>query len=296
MRRRRPSHAEPPEPGTPPGSGASRPLPPGGPDPAGAPGTGAAQTPQAAQPAEPGWGGPASEPFAPPRPPAAPSVTGGTGAPRVRQNPGGPGGRPGQGNGHGAGNGGGRGESRGDGRGEGRGVGPNGRPAQRRRPAAARGLTAPGAVVVASGATLLGGVLNHMVADTLGAPFGIAFLATCALVAAKTRMRDLPAAVIAPPLAFALTILALSLFFPSDNGEGFLRRTVLDMFTALTFKAGVLWGGTALAGAVALVRFRADREATRRRAAGREGREVREGRDGGRADRREQGYREPGAR
>ncbi|MEU8134698.1 DUF6542 domain-containing protein [Streptodolium elevatio] len=160
---------------------------------------------------------------------------------RVRQSPGGPGGRPGPG---------------------------NGRPAQRRRPAAATGLTAPGALVVASGVTLVGGVLDRMLTGTLGAPFAVVFLATCAVVAAKTRMRDLAAAVIAPPLAFALTILALSLFFPSDNGEGFVVRTMLDMFTALTFKAGVLWSGTALAAAIALVRFRADREATRRRSAG----------------------------
>ncbi|WP_436776006.1 DUF6542 domain-containing protein [Yinghuangia sp. YIM S09857] len=208
-------------------------------------------------------------------------MTGGTAGPRGRQSPGGPGGRPGPGGGHGSGpgngqgggNGNGQGSGRGDGRSPGRGADPHGRPAQRRRPASATGLTAPGAFVVASGATLLGGVLDHMVTDTLGALFGTVFLATCVLVAVKTRIRDLAAAVIAPPLAFALTILALSLFFPSDNGEGFVLRTVLDMFTALTFKAGVLWGGAVLAAAVVFVRLRADREATRRRAAVREGRD-----------------------
>lgn len=135
---------------------------------------------------------------------------------------------------------------------------------------------------MAFGGTLFGAVLNHILTDTLGALFGAIFLVTCVLVAVKTRIRDLAAAAIAPPLAFALAILAISLGFPSDNGEGFLLRTSLDMFTALTFKAGVLWAGSMLALAIVFVRIRADREATRRRAGRdtREGREARETREG----------------
>ncbi|MCF2534080.1 DUF6542 domain-containing protein, partial [Yinghuangia soli] len=169
----------------------------------------------------------------PPAPHAAPAIPGATAAPGGRPRPAGTPGGPGR------------------------------RPV--RRPARDTGLTAPGAFVVSLGGTLLGGLADHLATDKLGAVFGTVFLATCVLVAVKTRIRDLAAAVIAPPLAFALTILLLSVVFPSDNGEGFLLRTVLDMFTALTFKAGLLWGGTALAAAIAFVRFRADREASRRR-------------------------------
>lgn len=122
------------------------------------------------------------------------------------------------------------------------------------------GLTAPGAFVVLTAAALLGGVLNKLLTDTLGTLFGTVFLAVCVLVAVKTRPRDLVAAVFAPPIAFAWTAVATSVLFPSDNGEDFLLRTGLDVFTALTFKAGILFAGTALAAAVALVRKRAERD------------------------------------
>ncbi|HSA50223.1 MAG TPA: DUF6542 domain-containing protein, partial [Yinghuangia sp.] len=141
------------------------------------------------------------------------------------------------------------------------------RPTPSRRPVAATGLTAPGALVLASGATLLGGLLDEMFTDTLGLLFATVFLVSSALVAAKTRIRDLTAAFFAPPVAFALTVLVLSVVFPSDNAESFLVRTFLDIFTALAFKAGLLWGGTTVAAVIVLVRRRADREATRRRTA-----------------------------
>ncbi|UGQ09430.1 hypothetical protein LO772_21085 [Yinghuangia sp. ASG 101] len=139
-------------------------------------------------------------------------------------------------------------------------------------------MTAPGAVVLATGATLLGGLLDKVFSDTLGWFFAIVFLVACALVAAKTRIRDLTAAFFAAPIAFALTVLVLSVVFPSKNSESFVIRTGLDMFTALTFKASVLWTGTMLAAGIVMVRRRADREAARRRAT-REAREAREARD-----------------
>lgn len=122
------------------------------------------------------------------------------------------------------------------------------------------GLTAPGAFVVLTAVALLGGVLNELLTNTLGTLFGTVFLAVCVLVALKTRPRDLVAAVVAPPIAFALTAVATSVLFPSDKGEDFLLRTGLDVFTALTFKAGILFAGTALAAAVVLVRKRAARD------------------------------------
>lgn len=140
------------------------------------------------------------------------------------------------------------------------------------------GLTAPGAFVVGGGVTLLGGLLDRGFGGSVGAVFGTVFLGACVLVAVKTRIRDLTAAVFAPPIAFAMTMLVLSVVFPSDNAESFAVRTGLDMFTALTFKAGLLWGGTALAGAIVLVRHRADRDLARRRAA-REARPAREARE-----------------
>ncbi|NUU23354.1 MAG: hypothetical protein HOV68_17860, partial [Streptomycetaceae bacterium] len=129
------------------------------------------------------------------------------------------------------------------------------------------GLTAPGAFVVAFGLTMAGMLFDELATDKLGVLFGTVFIGTCVLVAVKTRVRDLVAAAVAPPLAFALTILLHSLLFPTDNLESFMVRTALDMFQGLAYKAAVLWGGSLLAIAIVLIRFRADREATRRRTA-----------------------------
>ncbi|MGC0419220.1 DUF6542 domain-containing protein [Embleya sp. AB8] len=140
-----------------------------------------------------------------------------------------------------------------------------GRPAPPRRPngagTAARrptgpGLTAAGAAVFGFGGTLLGGLLDQLVTDRLGFVFGLAFVLSAALVAWKVRIQDWIAAIIVPPIGFAATIVLVSTFLGADTNESYLARVGLDLVTALSFKAGLLWGGTALAAAVALVRHR----------------------------------------
>ncbi|MFI1385057.1 DUF6542 domain-containing protein [Embleya sp. NPDC020886] len=119
------------------------------------------------------------------------------------------------------------------------------------------GLTVAGAAVFGFGGTLLGGLVDHLATDGLGFVFGFAFLISSVFVAWKVRARDWLAAVITPPIAFAATVLIVSTLLGADSQESYLTRVGLDLITALSFKAGLLWGGTALAGAVALVKRRA---------------------------------------
>ncbi|MFF7248068.1 DUF6542 domain-containing protein [Embleya sp. NPDC008237] len=118
-------------------------------------------------------------------------------------------------------------------------------------------LTAAGAAVFGFGGTLLGGLVDHLATDELGFVFGLAFLLSSVFVAWKVRTQDWIAAIITPPIAFAATVVLVSTFLGADTQETYLSRVGLDLITALSFKAGLLWGGTALAGVVVLVKRRA---------------------------------------
>ncbi|MET7300256.1 DUF6542 domain-containing protein [Embleya sp. NPDC005575] len=119
------------------------------------------------------------------------------------------------------------------------------------------GLTAAGAAVFGLGGTLLGGLVDHLATDELGFVFGLAFLISSVFVAWKVRARNWIAAIITPPIAFAATVVLVSTLLGTDTQESYLTRVGLDLITALSFKAGLLWGGTALAGIVVLIKRRA---------------------------------------
>ncbi|WP_439675362.1 DUF6542 domain-containing protein [Embleya sp. MST-111070] len=124
------------------------------------------------------------------------------------------------------------------------------------RPAHTGGLTAAGAAVFGLGGTLLGGLVDHLATDGLGVVFGLAFLISSVFVAWKVRAQDWIAAIIAPPIAFAVTVVLVSTLLGGDTHESYLTRVGLDLLTALSFKAGLLWGGTALAAVVVLAKRR----------------------------------------
>jgi uncharacterized protein DUF6542 len=113
--------------------------------------------------------------------------------------------------------------------------------------------------VFSFGGTLLGGLVDHLFTDGLGVLFGIAFVASAVFVAWTVRARDWAAAIIAPPIAFATTVVLVSTFLADDTSESYLTRVGLDLLSALSFKAGLLWGGTALAALVVLGRRRINR-------------------------------------
>jgi hypothetical protein len=130
--------------------------------------------------------------------------------------------------------------------------------AQAARPAVAN-LTAAGAAVCSLGGTVLAGFVDHLLTDGLGVLFGIAFVAVTVFVAWTVRAQDWAAAIIAPPIAFATTIVLVSTFLADDTSESYLTRVGLDLLSTLSFKAGLLWGGTALAAVVVLGKRRINR-------------------------------------
>jgi len=111
------------------------------------------------------------------------------------------------------------------------------------------GLTAAGAAVFTVGGTLIGAFVNHLATGGLGVLFAVAFLVSTILVAWTVRAQDRVAAVIAPPIAFAVSVVLVGAFL-GDHGDGYLLRTLI-------YKAGLLWGGTALAAVIVLVKRRA---------------------------------------
>lgn len=121
-----------------------------------------------------------------------------------------------------------------------------------RRVVAGSGLTTPGAVLL--GATLVGiGAMADLVfGDSLSFGFATMFVLASAAMALTLRIRSLATAVIAPPLLFALTTMATAKLSGEVDGS---RALALDTATTLALSAPVLFGGTALAAVVAVVRL-----------------------------------------
>lgn len=75
------------------------------------------------------------------------------------------------------------------------------------------------------------------------------FLCGCFYTAARVRSSDLIAAPVSAPIAFAL-----ALAFTAPTAGSGLAAQALALVTGLAMHAGWLYGGTLLAGALALLR------------------------------------------
>ncbi|WP_189134968.1 DUF6542 domain-containing protein [Wenjunlia tyrosinilytica] len=117
-------------------------------------------------------------------------------------------------------------------------------------------FTAVGIGVITCVITLAGGVLDALVLDGPGALFGLCFLGACFFAATRVRSSDLVAAPICAPIAFAVTLL---LTVPGD-GDG-ITGQLIGVATSLAVHAGWLYGGTFIAGGLALTRHFALRNA-----------------------------------
>ena len=133
-----------------------------------------------------------------------------------------------------------------------------------RRVAAGSGLTAPGAVLLASTLLAVGAMADMTFGDSLGVGFSAMFLIASVLMALTIRVRSLLTAVIAPPLLFASAAVVVGKLSGEVRGN---RALALDTATTLALSAPVLFTATALAAVVAGVRLVA--HLVRRRAAGR---------------------------
>ncbi|WBB63424.1 hypothetical protein O7599_13250 [Streptomyces sp. WMMC500] len=115
------------------------------------------------------------------------------------------------------------------------------------RPAGPR-LTAAGGGLLA-GVVMLGtGAFVQVVLGTAPVFFGVVFLGLSVCCALWIRPADVIAAPIAMPIAFAAGTLALG------EGSGALTSHVMAAGTTLALEAPWLYGGTLLAGALALLR------------------------------------------
>jgi hypothetical protein len=133
-----------------------------------------------------------------------------------------------------------------------------GRP-QAGRVVSGRGVTGRGVVVLILILTGLVGLLEVAFAGHRGAAFAVAFVLTSAVGALVVRRRDLPAAIIAPPLLYCVLIAALSVVDTHDQGGGFITRKAIYVGNAFVTGAPTLWTGTLAAAAIVWYRHRAGR-------------------------------------
>ena len=130
------------------------------------------------------------------------------------------------------------------------------------RPSAARvvsgrGVTGRGVIVLTLFGTAIVGLLGVAISGHRGAPFAIAFVATCAIDALVVRRRDIRTAMVAPPLLFCALIIVISAFDTQGETGGFVSREGLYLGNAFVTGAPTLWAGTAAAVVIGWYRRRA---------------------------------------
>ena len=117
---------------------------------------------------------------------------------------------------------------------------------------AGSGLTTPGAVLVGTVLIGIGAMADLAFGDALGVGFAAMFVIASAVMALTLRVRSLASAVIAPPLMIAIATMLVGKLSGEVHGS---RALALDTATSLALSAPVLFGGTALAAAIAVVRL-----------------------------------------
>ena len=117
---------------------------------------------------------------------------------------------------------------------------------------AGSGLTTPGAVLVGSVLMVVGAIADLAFGDSLGVGFAAMFVIASGVMALTLRVRSLASAVIASPLMFAIATMLVGKLSGQVHGS---RALALDTATSLALSAPVLFGGTAVAAAIAVVRL-----------------------------------------
>jgi hypothetical protein len=141
---------------------------------------------------------------------------------------------------------------------------PEGRPAS---PPAARRLPDPRLTGLGSGlfcglVMLVLGLLTETLFGASGTVYGVLFLPVCVLTALWVREGDLLIAPVVVPIAFAVGLVPVA-----DHGGGAFSDRLMGMVTGLATQAGWLYGGTLVAGLIALGRRTRRVRAANRRAA-----------------------------
>ena len=111
-----------------------------------------------------------------------------------------------------------------------------------------------GAVSVALGLGVLGGLVDVLTGPGLGVVFAVLFVAGCGIAALKVHREDLVAAVVAPPLVYCAILVGSGGLRKSGAGGSWVTRQALELASSLILGAPVLLSATGLALAVALAR------------------------------------------
>ncbi|NHC45774.1 DUF6542 domain-containing protein [Motilibacter aurantiacus] len=124
-------------------------------------------------------------------------------------------------------------------------------------------LEATGVALVGAAAAFTGALVDIAVAQKLGLAFLATFLVVSVWGAARVRRCELPAAVVLPPLVFAVVAFLAGQFLGGHDEGSWLVGQGLDLVSALATGAPALLAGTVLAGAVAGGRLLMERRAAR---------------------------------
>jgi hypothetical protein len=101
------------------------------------------------------------------------------------------------------------------------------------------------------------GLVEILISGHRGHLFGIAFVATTTTGALVVRRRDLPVAMIAPPLLYCLLILLASVVDNTVFAGDLRTREALYVANAFVTGAPAMWGGSIVAAAIGWYRLRA---------------------------------------
>ncbi len=123
------------------------------------------------------------------------------------------------------------------------------------------GLTAAGAIVIAVGLGLVGGVIDVVTGSGLGTVFSVCFVAGCALAAVLARRSALRATVVMPPLVYLLVTVVAAGVEATGTGSSWLNQQVLEAGTSLVIHAPTLVIAVLVAVVVAAVRNAAAKQA-----------------------------------
>ncbi len=107
------------------------------------------------------------------------------------------------------------------------------------------------AVLLLLGLSAVGGVIDLSLGNGLDVAYAILFVGGCGLAAAGVDRRHLLVPVVAPPLVLGGTVVVATL---ANTSPLTLVNVAADVFIRLLEAAPVLFGGTALAAAIVLVR------------------------------------------
>lgn len=109
-------------------------------------------------------------------------------------------------------------------------------------------LTGLGGGLFCGAAMILLGWLDLLLFDGSPTVYGVLFLPVCALTALWVRRGDLLTAPVVAPIAFTAGVLSMA------DGNGGLGSRLMGVITVLATQAGWLYGGTLVAGLIAITR------------------------------------------